>query len=198
MRWPSTSTRLCADLVPRMKTPGKLPRPPVGATCTPGTRLSRSVTLVGCRRSMSARVNTVLAALLSLRAWTWRLALITTSESFRAWSRVSASRSAQGSSSRARHRRFMGCPWHFKIMQNHCGSWLACDNGVSDTLLANVPPSSQASQLPQLGLITESVAPDARERTPRYPPHPARIQPASAPAWRVRRIHPASPGAALT
>src|SRR5450830_23312 len=89
--------------------PGKLPRPPVGATCTPGTRLSRSVRLVGCRRSMSSRVKTVLAALLSLRAWTWRLALMTTSGSLSAWSRVSASRSGVGRSSkgRARRRRFM-------------------------------------------------------------------------------------------
>ncbi len=92
MRTPSTSTSVCAVLVPRMKRPGKLPRPPVGATCTPGTRLSRSMTLLGCRRSISARVNTVFAALVAVRDSTCRLALMSTSGSFRASSRSDASR----------------------------------------------------------------------------------------------------------
>ena len=101
MRTPSTSTRLCAALVPRMKMPGRLPRPPVGATCTPGTRLSRSVMLVGCRRSMSARVKTVLAALVAVRDSTWRLALISTSGSFSASSRSAAINNVGAQSSAA-------------------------------------------------------------------------------------------------
>ncbi|MCY1405226.1 hypothetical protein D9M71_204620 [compost metagenome] len=114
MRWPSTSTRLWAERVPRMLMPGRLPRPPVCTTCTPGTRRSRSVTLVGCRRSMSSRVNTVLAALLSLRASTWRSALISMSGIFSACSRamVSASSWPAGSRERVRARResFIGIP----------------------------------------------------------------------------------------
>ncbi|AIB44803.1 MAG: hypothetical protein A2W79_16590 [Pseudomonadales bacterium RIFCSPLOWO2_12_60_38] len=32
---------------------------------------------------------------------------------------------------------------------NNCGSWLACDSGVSGDIMMNVRPLSQASQLPQ-------------------------------------------------
>ena len=83
MRMPSTSTRLWADLVPRMYRLVRLPMP-LSVTCTPGTRLSSSVTDAGCRRSMSLRVNTVLAGLLALRCCTSRLALIRVSDSFSA------------------------------------------------------------------------------------------------------------------
>ena len=33
---------------------------------------------------------------------------------------------------------------------HYCGSWLACDNGLSATNVPTGPPLSQASQLPQL------------------------------------------------
>ncbi|MNN33796.1 hypothetical protein D3C81_1475660 [compost metagenome] len=62
MRWPSTSTRVWALLVPRISTLVRLPVPPVRLTVTPGTRSSSSPTLRGCRRSMSWRVKTVVAA----------------------------------------------------------------------------------------------------------------------------------------
>ncbi len=110
MRAPSTSTRLWAALVPRMKMPGKLPRPPVGATCTPGTRLSRSVTLVGCRRSMSvAGEDGVGSTGGGARPRTWRLALISTSGSLRASSRSAASSGrVRGRSNVAKLGAFMG------------------------------------------------------------------------------------------
>ncbi|MNV55959.1 hypothetical protein D3C71_1482210 [compost metagenome] len=117
MRTPSTSTRLCAALVPRIKMPGRLPRPPVGATCTPGTRESRSVMLVGCRRSMSVRVKTVLAALVAVRHSTWWLALISTSGSLRASSRSAARRNVGVQRIVAQANFFMGSS---KGFPQHC------------------------------------------------------------------------------
>ncbi|MNJ32946.1 hypothetical protein D3C77_276240 [compost metagenome] len=141
MRTPSTRTRLCAVLVPRMKMFGTLPRPPVRATCTPGTRVSRSVTLVGCRRSMSSRVNTVLAALDCVRSSTWRLALIRVSGSFRALSRsMGSARRVVGrhSNSGVRRESFMGCPiayrWQSQLPQcsvNFVGAGFASDEALS-------------------------------------------------------------------
>src|SRR5690606_3416807 len=107
MRCPSTRTTFCAVLVPRINRLERLPRPPELVTCTPGTRFSRSMTLEGCRRSMSSRVKTLVATLLLLRACTSRLALITVSDNFSAWSSeglVSASM-ALGARAMARARR---------------------------------------------------------------------------------------------
>jgi hypothetical protein len=35
----------------------------------------------------------------------------------------------------------------------HCGSWLACDSGGSETDVLNDTPPSQASQLPQWTVV---------------------------------------------
>ncbi len=114
MRWPSTSTSVCAVEVPRMKIPVWLPTPPVLTTFTPGTYWRISATLRACSRSMSARVNTLLAAELWLRASTLRLAVTSSSSSFRASScdGVSARAGRLGSRARVKARResFIGNP----------------------------------------------------------------------------------------
>ncbi len=73
-----------------------LPRPPLRTTCTPGTRRSRSVTLEGCRRSMSARVNTVVSAVACWRDSAWRPEVTTRAGIFSCWSK------SPGSAARAR------------------------------------------------------------------------------------------------
>src|SRR5690606_17931364 len=70
----------------------------------PGTRFSRSATLVGCKRSISTRVNIVLAALLLSRCSTTRLAVIRVSDSFNAcsWEAGWAANARLGASATAR------------------------------------------------------------------------------------------------
>ena len=90
-----------------MKMPVWLPAPPVLTTFTPGTYWRISATLRACNRSISARVNTLLAAELWLRASTLRLAVTSSSSSFRASScdGVSARAGRVGSRARVKARR---------------------------------------------------------------------------------------------
>src|SRR5690625_1793636 len=105
MRTPSTSTNVCAELVPRKNNDVCWPRPPELARLTPGKPDNTSSNDCGCSRSISPRVTTVTAARVSLAGCAVRVAVTTTGPSddackgagaaARAWEEIAATSAAQ-------------------------------------------------------------------------------------------------------